>query len=489
MPEKNNKDKCLVLLYNTNRTSWQHNAFSIMIQYLSKYREVETIKIECEPKPKFCDFLNIKYDKDLDCKKCNDKKFFKNLQTIHIDDFKTKENEKLNYLVQLPKKLNNQEISRLTYKNYCIGKPILCSLMYILQSEYKDKWDTMKGSLAYNTIEKAIQYFDSFTKIFHKNNQIKYLYIDDINKVMWRIPMEIASGMGIKCIVNLRSDFKKNNLVTYQVFSRIEEFFKDNSMLPCEEKICSINNFDKNSLINYGKKFLDQMFILKDINNNNFNDFKVRIKPYKYKFCIFLNCFFDVGLQKDESIFDSFFEYLEFTIKHIRKCPSTVAIFKLHPLEKIFSDKTNLPEKIIDLCLKYKLNNFEILDSESNITTYHLSDLIDVGITLCGSVIAELNYKGKQVLCVSCNGLSNRGCGIFVETKETYKNYLKDPNLIPSVNDSNKQNAQLLTGLQHSDFLYLKFSNSENFNTKLTNEEVDKLLEDANVNSFLNSKF
>ena len=225
------QDIVLTLCYNNNRSSWQYNAFSLMLNYLEKYRGMTIFFIDCEESPLYCDFLNLKQDINLDCMKCRNKKVFVNSPTISLSDYIEESDKDLDYMNSLPTKFSSRCLSKLCYNNFNIGRAICCSLTYLYQSNYQNDWSVYNGSLAYNCILKAITYYKAYTRLL-KSMNVKYLFVDDINKVMWRIPIDIASKKNIKCIMNLRADVYQNHTVTYQIFNKLDEYFSNNAILP-----------------------------------------------------------------------------------------------------------------------------------------------------------------------------------------------------------------------------------------------------------------
>jgi hypothetical protein len=166
--------------------------------------------------------------------------------------------------------------------------------------------------------------------------------------------------------------------------------------------------------------------------------------------CLFCHVNWDAGIDNSQMLFSNTNQWVIESIKVMIEVKDVDWIIKIHPSEK-FNEciKGTLDVIKENFDLENLPKNIKIIDDKNKINAYGLFNLIDCGITICGTAGIELPFLGKPVLLAGKAHYSNKGFTIDPSNKEEYLNYLRD---IKKLKKLNKDQMQLATK-----FAYLYF--------------------------------
>lgn len=224
----------------------------------------------------------------------------------------------------------------------------------------------------------------------------------------------------------------------------------------------SLNNFDfnnidlNNEILNFFesgyvkgdwfsyKKLLDSKVMYTRI---SFCD-EFSLDVSKKNVVIFSHVLNDANLFYGEDLFEGgFAEWLIETIKFIAKIDQVNWIVKMHPAN-VFRNKNlgitdnNLEVKLLLKEIGYIPKNILFIPPDSNINPYSFFDIADVGITVRGTIGAEMPCFGIPMVTAGTGRYSDLGFTIDPKTKEEYFEILKNVHLIDRIDESKINKAQ-----------------------------------------------
>lgn len=244
--------------------------------------------------------------------------------------------------------------------------------------------------------------YNKFNHYFNSQLNQQSIQLTGIKDKLWRE------------IINLKLTKEHNKKLT--------DFF--NTKYKKNQSVEFLNNkFDKIKKINDLKKLL---------NLNN-----------KFVVCLFCHVNWDAGIDNSLILFENTNQWVIESIKEMLKIKDVDWLVKIHPSEK-FNEciKGTLDVIKENFDLDNLPANIKIIDDKSTINTLGLYDLIDCGITICGTAGIELPYLGKPILLAGKAHYSQKGFTIDPENKLEYLNYLKNIKKIEKLNFNQKELAK-----------------------------------------------
>ena len=141
--------------------------------------------------------------------------------------------------------------------------------------------------------------------------------------------------------------------------------------------------------------------------------------------CLFCHVSWDLSFDLSKMIFDNANQWLSESMKAIFDVKNVNWIIRVHPGEKVsgslYTNDDFIKENFTEIP-----DHVKILWSDSEINSLGLYKLLDVGITLFGTMGAELPILGKPVISGGEAHFSNKGFTIDAKTREEYFNLLKN---------------------------------------------------------------
>lgn len=145
--------------------------------------------------------------------------------------------------------------------------------------------------------------------------------------------------------------------------------------------------------------------------------------------CLFCHVSWDLSFDLSRMIFDNANQWLSESMKAVFEIKDVNWIIRVHPGEKVsgslYTNDDYIREHFNEIPPHVK-----ILWSDSDINSLGLYKLIDVGITLFGTMGAELPLLGKPVISGGEAHFTNKGFTIDAKSREEYFELLKN---IPSI--------------------------------------------------------
>lgn len=141
--------------------------------------------------------------------------------------------------------------------------------------------------------------------------------------------------------------------------------------------------------------------------------------------CLFCHVSWDLSFDLSKMIFDNANQWLSESMKAIFDIKNVNWIIRVHPGEKVSGSLYTNDDFIKENFTKIP-DHVKILWSDSEINSLGLYKLLDVGITLFGTMGAELPILGKPVISGGEAHFSNKGFTIDAKTREEYFNLLKN---------------------------------------------------------------
>jgi len=145
--------------------------------------------------------------------------------------------------------------------------------------------------------------------------------------------------------------------------------------------------------------------------------------------CLFCHVSWDLSFDLSNMIFDNANQWLCESMKAVFEIKNVNWIIRVHPGEKV-SGSLYTNDDFIKKNFSEIPDHVKILWSDSEINSLGLYKLLDVGITLFGTMGAELPILGKPVISGGEAHFSNKGFTIDAKSREEYFSLLKNINTI-----------------------------------------------------------
>lgn len=141
--------------------------------------------------------------------------------------------------------------------------------------------------------------------------------------------------------------------------------------------------------------------------------------------CLFCHVSWDLSFDLSKMIFDNANQWLVESMNAIFDIKNVNWIIRVHPGEKV-SGSLYTNDDFIKKNFKTIPDNVRILWSDSDINSLGLYNLIDVGITLFGTMGAELPILGKPVISGGEAHFTGKGFTIDAKSKDEYFELLRN---------------------------------------------------------------
>jgi len=173
------------------------------------------------------------------------------------------------------------------------------------------------------------------------------------------------------------------------------------------------------------------------------------INPRFPTVCLFAHVNWDAW---HPSVYDSSNEWVVESIKTMIKQPNVNWIVRVHPIrtDSVSEGSVVSTDDVIRQFFSTLPENLKILWSDSNINTYSIFEMIDVGITATGTVGIELALLGKPCIVFDYAHYAKKSFTVDVSTKTMYVNYLKK---ISTINVLNMSQIKLARRYAYSYFV------------------------------------
>lgn len=190
---------------------------------------------------------------------------------------------------------------------------------------------------------------------------------------------------------------RKNAPLTAQENQAIDAFFQDRYFNKMAHDIDVISTPQ------------EQLNLKKEL--NIFNDNPIA--------CLFTHVNWDACFDMSMMIFESANQWVVESIEKMKTLPDVNWLIRIHPGEKkdgsLFSS-----DDLIRKSFTVLPSNIKILWSDSVINSYSLYQLIDIGITIFGTVGVELPVFGKLIITAGEAHFSNKDFSIDAKSREEY---------------------------------------------------------------------
>ncbi|MBD3231345.1 hypothetical protein GF322_01650 [Candidatus Dependentiae bacterium] len=217
-----------------------------------------------------------------------------------------------------------------------------------------------------------------------------------------------------------------------------------------------------------------------DYENKNSLKKKLKINNNYPIACLFTHVYWDAGIDFPAMIFNDSYEWVVESIKRMNKIENVNWLVKIHPFEyRIESNYSVLDE--IKKKVSFIAPHIKILDSKLTLNTQSLFNLIDIGITIWGTIGIELPLFGKPVILAGESHFSDKGFSIDVKTREEYFHILSN---ISSIKPLSREQIDLARKYVYSYFFERQLPANlgildKNHNIDLN--KLDKLLPGKNI--------
>ena len=361
-------------------------------------------------------------------------------------------------------KLSNQilkgdynKILNYKYKDISCGKFAISTSMRMLRvAKINLKNASHKNCVLFN-LRKSIQYADAALK-FVNENDIRYALFNDRGYCGEGELYEVCIKNKIKCVQHIAT--YKNGVFLIKKFSKNNQndhpsSISDKDWINFENKkiekiqLDYLNKEIRDSYYNntwypsagtmVGKDLKSTKDILKEIGINNNNKIGV----------IFPHIFWDGTFFYGKDLYDNYEEWYKQTLIIAEKNKNINWIIKSHPSNVVknkqdkISNKIIEPEEKIIYDLFNKLpENFYYINSNSNINTFYLLNILDFCITVRGTVALETAMRNKIAITTGTGRYDNKNFTYNFIDKFKYQDTLSNlPNFNKTILNQ-KENAE-----------------------------------------------
>ena len=368
-------------------------------------------------------------------------KFSNNIKFIFIDDYVCP-----TIKVKFKNLKKIEDIKYLFFNGLNIGRLIISSIKNIVLTN-KTEFDfnlRFKFNLLFNI---SITYLNAYNKIIDKYKPLKVFSVEK---------GDIGSGELFEISVSKKIDFIQYSSCHQPqsiIFKRyhlenkdVHPFsVSDNSILKYNFK-----NIDfRNEIIQYFHDgyINEKWFAYKKLISGKISltreEFceKYNISPEHKNVVIFSHVLNDANLFYGNDLFEGgFAEWLVETIKFASKIENVNWIVKLHPAN-LFRNKNlgikdeNLEISLIENEIGQIPNNILILTPDTNLNPYSFFKITDVGITVRGTIGAELPCFGIPVITAGTGRYSGKGFTYDPKTKDEYFQFLSKVSKLNKLDD------------------------------------------------------
>lgn len=439
---------------------WELGGFNLVlrkdaiISIALKTRGVDSIAVICDGTPKACMQRDIQKGKNIDewgyiCKKCqkaNINEALKyGLKYSLLSEYFT-ENE-LVEIEQISKIIDLNNIRSYKYLGVSVGELAFSSFLRFGQGHQVDYLKTLdeyeaiyrqyffaallNTLCAKNAIEKIkpLSVFESHGVYTDYAPAVFMAKLKNINTLCW------SSGYD-----KYLHYYDRPKTVSKLIFRGISdekwEARKSKPLTSIQNKLLDdmiYNRYFSNSSddINFLSKPKGKEILKKDLKIENNNKI----------ICLFPHINWDVGSDFTSMIFEDSDEWIIESIKKMIEIKDVNWLVRIHPAEKMHNTPSNVGD-MVKRVFPVLPEHVKILYEGQSINTYDLIELIDIGITISGTIGNELPLFGKPVITAGEAQYSGKGFSIMANNRDEYFKILKTINNIKPLNDEQIQNAR-----------------------------------------------
>jgi hypothetical protein len=365
-------------------------------------------------------------------------------EIVYFEDFYN--NEIYNLAKIEAKKYLNQKsdfssVREWRYKKSWIGPQILSTISRLQNQGMPDPEDKNGRKILENILPEIISSIEVSEKIIEKYKP-NYCIVNEPNYDINGAMVDTLISKNI-IVIHYTQPSKDDSLVFFKLTHQTRRIHPSTIT---KESFNKINNFlwnddfEKKLQAEFANRYNGKYF-LQSRNQPNITLFNkseilnhLGIKNNNKKIvCIFSPVLWDANLFYGQDLFNDFEDWLIQTIKVAILNTNVIWLIKLHPANiwKLKRSKLN-PENLSELNVINKHfgnlpSHIFILKPDCGISTLSLFNIIDVGITVRGTVGMELPCFGKLTLTAGTGRYSGLG---FTNDSNTSDEYLKKINII-----------------------------------------------------------
>ena len=317
----------------------------------------------------------------------------------------------------------------------------------VLKKEFLGTIDLKHRSLL-EELSKTLFLLDFYLEKLIKH-QINVLVLSHPTTIRFSTLLWVALKLGKPVyILNYR-----NNFITIRYLNSIEDFNKISTDICDYKKIEKLTEEKIKRLVSIGNDYVNkvsnnlktEISLFKSNKNKiienrlDFYDyFKAENKP---NILILSSCFPDFPNANGLSYLENHVDWIKTTLDFAKNNQKFNWIFKKHPAEHLYGDKTTL-KKIIE---NYLSKNIFMIDNELNYDS--LINNCDCIVTSVGSAGYELTAKGKSVIMARNSLMSSWKFVDYAKNKKQYLRLLENATKIPKPNQKKIQDAKIFACL------------------------------------------
>ena len=332
---------------------------------------------------------------------------------------------------------NISALKSFTHDGADIGKLVISSIKNIVLK--KNVSFNLKQKIRINLlVNLSLKYFYSYKKIINKYNP-KLIIATEKGDIGSGELFDIAIKNSID-FVQWSSCHQPQSII----LKRYNKFNKGVHPFSVSKKSLSTFDFSKIDLDKEILKFFEDGYVKGDwfsykklldskiiYTRKQFcNEFNLNIS--KKNIVIFSHVLNDANLFYGKDIFEGgFAEWLIETIKYIIKIDKVNWIIKMHPAN-IYRNKNlgisdnNLEVKLLLKEIGYIPKNILFIPPDSNINPYSFFNIADIGITVRGTIGAEMPCFGIPIITAGTGRYSDLGFTVDPKSKDEYFKILKN---------------------------------------------------------------
>jgi hypothetical protein len=375
-----------------------------------------------------CDLPFVTSNGKLLCKACSSaaQKIYKSFDLpFHLfSDFINA--EQIAEAERMAEKLNFEEYFNFEYLGMKIGKHVYAAVLrYLLRGTVEN--DDRTKEICRRYVKSAIMMADISKAIIERLKPDCVVMHHGIY-LTTGIFSEYARSRGVRVVI-FTPAYRKNTFL----FSHDETYHKTLQDEPAEnwESITFSDN-DSRILDDYlnSRRWGSQDFISYYPNPLEDRDrivHELALDPSKKIIGLFTNLPWDGQVVFHDNAFNNMFEWIAETIEYYIKKPQQQLIIRIHPAEVKGAVET---QQKLDPMIRNKFPrlpaNIKIIPSNSNVSTYTLSDLVDAAIVYTTKVGLEFSVKGIPVIIAGEAFYRNKGFTYDANSKSEYFSLLDE---------------------------------------------------------------
>lgn len=308
--------------------------------------------------------------------------------------------------------INYKELKALKFNGFPIGIRIYEKVFWYFSGNFSDT----EAVLAY-LVKCAVSYILGISIAQKILTQKTYNAIIVTNgKTIEGSPIiDVAKRRGIRCIT-------WEELFVFDNYDPVIEF---NQYGVWESvKNCVLSKNEKSEIENIFSQWKiseKTSWVKNPIMETNIISYLLKLRNESFKIALFPNLLLDSSIIGMHIAFDSLFDWLYSCVDYAIANPDVDLIIRIHPAEKVKFDFLTSQVRVADEIKKrYGLvpNNVFLIESDSNISSYGLLQLVDIPITYNGTLALEAPFNNRLCVLAGKSHFRNKGFTIDLETKD-----------------------------------------------------------------------